>query len=61
MSDFLGILCATLLVLSILAFVVGFVMLFIESKKKLGLKLLIAAGIVFVIGFGTCVAAVFTS
>jgi hypothetical protein len=61
MKDFVGILCMTLFGLSILAFLIGFVMLFFESKKKLGLKLLIASGIVFVIGFGTCVAIVFNS
>jgi hypothetical protein len=61
MNELLGILCMILFGLSILSFITGFIMLFIESKKKLGLKLLIASGIVFVIGFGTCVGIVFNS
>lgn len=56
MSEILGELCLSIFGLSILVFIVGLIMLFFERKRKLGVKLLIASGVFFLIGFGTCVA-----
>ncbi len=47
----IGILLA---IISAITFVVGFIMLFFESKRKLGLKTMLFSVIGFVIGFGTC-------
>ena len=40
---------------SICIAVLGFIFLFVESKRKLGLKMLLGAVIAFIIGFSTCV------
>jgi len=45
-----------LAIISVIAFVVGFVMLFFDSRRKLGLKVMLFSVIGFIIGFGTCVA-----
>jgi hypothetical protein len=43
-------------IISVVAFVVGFIMIFFESRRKLGLKVMLFSVIGFIIGFGTCVA-----
>ena len=45
-----------LAIISVMAFVVGFVMIFFESRRKLGLKVMLFSVIGFIIGFGTCFA-----
>jgi hypothetical protein len=45
-----------LAIISVVAFVVGFIMIFFESRRKLGLKVMLFSVIGFIIGFGTCVA-----
>lgn len=42
--------------LSIISFVIGIILLFFESKRKLGLRILVISIIAFIIGFGTCAA-----
>lgn len=54
MKDFLATAGMFLALASIITFLIGFVMLFIDSKKKLGLKILIYSVIAFVVGFSTC-------
>lgn len=49
MRGFLALVC-------LLAFVVGIIMLFFESSRKLAGKVILYAVIGFVIGFGTCAA-----
>ncbi len=41
-------------IISCITFLIGFIMLFYESKRKLALKLVLFSIIAFVIGFGTC-------
>mgnify|MGYP007072862730 FL=1 len=45
-----------LAIISVIAFVVGFIMIFFDSRRKLGLKVMLFSVIGFIIGFGTCVA-----
>lgn len=45
-----------LAIISAIAFIIGFFMLFFESQRKAGLKIMLFSVIGFVIGFGTCVA-----
>lgn len=42
--------------LSIISLVIGFIMLFFESKRKIGLKIIAISIVSFIIGFGTCAA-----
>ena len=42
--------------ISVAVFFIGIVFLFIESKKKLGLKLIIGSVMSFIIGFSVCTA-----
>lgn len=42
--------------LSFLSFIIGIIFLFFESKKKLGLKIIVISIVSFIIGFGTCAA-----
>ena len=41
--------------ISCFTFIIGFFMLFDESKRKLGLKFMIFSFIAFIIGFRTCI------
>jgi hypothetical protein len=43
-----------LALISVLVFFIGIVLLFFESKKKYGIKMLLFSVIGFVIGFSTC-------
>lgn len=43
-------------ILSLISFVIGFILMFFESKRKLGLKMMAISIITFIIGFGTCAA-----
>ena len=43
-------------ILSLISFVIGILMLFFESKRKLGLRIMVISIIAFIIGFGTCAA-----
>ncbi|WP_396183806.1 hypothetical protein [Flavobacterium sp.] len=43
-------------ILSLISFVIGIIMLFFESKRKLGLRIMVISIIAFIIGFGTCAA-----
>ena len=43
-------------ILSLISLVIGFILLFFESKRKLGLKMMVISIISFIIGFGTCAA-----
>ena len=43
-------------ILSLISFVIGFIMLFFESKRKIGLKIIVISIISFIVGFGTCAA-----
>jgi hypothetical protein len=45
-----------LAVISLIAFLIGFIMLFFESQRKLGLKIMLFSVIGFIIGFSTCAA-----
>ena len=45
-----------LAIISVVAFVIGFIMLFFENQRKHGLKVMLFSLIGFIIGFGTCVA-----
>ena len=45
-----------LAIVSVIAFFIGFLMLFWKSQQKLGVKILVSAIIGFIIGFGTCLA-----
>ncbi|MCZ8330821.1 MAG: hypothetical protein O9282_05875 [Flavobacterium sp.] len=56
MEDTLVTIGIILAIISIIAFAIGFIMLFFENQRKLGLKILLFSVIGFVIGFGTCVA-----
>ncbi|CAM3855955.1 hypothetical protein FLBR109950_05305 [Flavobacterium branchiophilum] len=56
MRGFLATLGGFLALVCLLAFVVGIIMLFFESSRKLAGKLILYAVIGFVIGFGTCAA-----
>lgn len=56
MEDFLVSLSMIIVIASAITFVVGFFMLFFESKRKLALKMLLFSTIAFVVGFSTCVA-----
>lgn len=44
--------------LSAFAFVLGLFMLIPENTRKAGLKMMLYSGIVFLIGFGACVAVI---
>ena len=44
------------ILISVITFAIGFLMLFFEEKRKLGLKMLLYSVIAIIIGFGTCVA-----
>lgn len=57
MSDFLVQLGICLFFLSIAAFGIGFIMLFFENRRELGLKIILGSVVAFIIGFGSCVAA----
>jgi hypothetical protein len=41
-------------ILSLISFVIGIIMLFFESKRKIGLKIIVISIVSFIIGFGTC-------
>ncbi|GEM54613.1 hypothetical protein B0A58_03335 [Flavobacterium branchiophilum NBRC 15030 = ATCC 35035] len=56
MNGFLVTLGSFLALVCLLAFVVGIIMLFFESSRKLAGKVILYAVIGFVIGFGTCAA-----
>lgn len=56
MKDFLVNFGCFVAIISFIVFIVGFFMLFAESKRKLGLKFMLFSAIAFVIGFGTCAA-----
>lgn len=56
-SDFLGSLGAIIAIVSPFIFLVGLIMAIVsQEKRKLGIKLLIGSIILFIIGFGTCLA-----
>lgn len=42
--------------ISVIVFFIGLIFLFIDNKKKIGLKLINGSVIAFIIGFGTCFA-----
>jgi len=42
-------------IVSLISFIVGFVMLFFDKRRKLGLQMMLFSVIGFVIGFSTCV------
>lgn len=54
MRDFLVTIGGLLAFISAIAFFVGIILLFFESKKKIGLKIVLCSLIGFVIGFSTC-------
>lgn len=56
MKEILVTIGVILAMMSVIAFLVGFVMLFFESRRKLGLKVMLFSVIGFIIGFGTCFA-----
>ncbi len=61
-SDFLIQLSIYLMLISPIISLIGLVMAIASKKnKKTGIKLLIGSSIVFIIGFGTCVAAITNS
>ncbi len=45
-----------LAIISIVSFCIGFIMIFSEKQRKLGLKILLFSVIGFIVGFGTCFA-----
>jgi hypothetical protein len=55
-TDFLVSAAIIVEMISVVVFLIGIIFLFVESKKKLGLKLIVGAVIAFVIGFGSCTA-----
>lgn len=56
MKDALVELSIMLIFASVIAFIIGIFLLFIENKRKFAVKLLISSVITFIIGFGTCFA-----
>lgn len=56
MNDILAQISMIIVGISTITFLIGFIMLFIASKRKIALKILLYSVIAFVIGFGTCVA-----
>lgn len=56
MNDILAQISMIIVGISTITFLIGFIMLFIESKRKIALKIVLYSVIAFVIGFGTCVA-----
>jgi len=56
MQNFISQLCMFVILISVITFAIGFLMLFFEEKRKLGLKMLLYSVIAIIIGFGTCVA-----
>lgn len=56
MKDTLVTIGIILAIISVVAFIIGFIMLFFENQRKHGLKVMLFSLIGFVIGFGTCVA-----
>jgi hypothetical protein len=56
MKDFIAQISMIVVIISVITFLVGFFMVFFESKRKLALKILLLSVIAFVIGFSTCVA-----
>ncbi|WP_395053578.1 hypothetical protein [Flavobacterium sp.] len=55
MDNFLTGFGAFIAFISFFTFIIGFFMLFDESKRKLGLKFMIFSLIAFIIGFSTCI------
>lgn len=55
-SDFIVSAAIIIEMISVAVFFIGIIFLFIESKKKLGLKLIIGSVIAFIIGFSACTA-----
>ena len=45
-----------LAITSVIAFVIGFIMLIFNENKKLAVKVIIGSIIGFIVGFGTCFA-----
>jgi len=56
MKDTLVTIGILLAIISAIAILVGFIMIFFESRRKLGLKVILFSIIGFIIGFGTCFA-----
>ena len=58
MKNFIAEFSLFVIFISTLIFIIGFLMIFSEEKRKLGLKMLLYSVIAFMIGFGACVASV---
>ena len=59
MNDFLASLIIFLMVLSPILFLAGLIVLIVsKEKRRLGLYMIVASAMLFVIGFGACVASI---
>lgn len=58
MRDSIVTIAIILALISLVAFFIGFILLFFESKRKIAAKILLYSFIGFVIGFGTCTASI---
>ena len=59
MNDFLASLIIFLMVLSPVLFLAGLIVLIVsKEKRRFGLYMILAAAMLFVIGFGACIASI---